>query len=272
MQWKGGNQCAVLLSFDVDGRHMWVARAKRGLEGFDKPTHISTGDYGVNEGVPRVLDLLDKYGIQTGFFIPGLIAEENPDVIGDIHDAGHEIANHSLTHIPPSELSSEEQRRELVETNEILREITGESPVGYRAPIADVTEETLDLLTELGFEYESSLRSWDTPYAIDTANGELVELPLHWTGDDAAFFNFSAPESASSSGMSSPAKVYDIWTREFDVCYEEGLLMVLACHPQVIGRPNRIHMFEEFLQYVLGHPDVWVAKPRDIATYWRREQ
>jgi peptidoglycan/xylan/chitin deacetylase (PgdA/CDA1 family) len=98
MDWKHDANCAVLLTFDVDGKRMWHARAEQGAGEFDKPPTVSMGEYGTDVAVPRILDVLDEHGVRAGFFLPGMVAEENPDLVREIDDRGHEIGHHSYAH------------------------------------------------------------------------------------------------------------------------------------------------------------------------------
>ena len=47
--------------------------------------------------------------------------------------------------------------------------------------------------------------------------------------------------------------MFEAWRREFDVLYREDRYFCLAMHPQIIGRPSRITLLEELIQYILGH-------------------
>jgi len=44
--------------------------------------------------------------------------------------------------------------------------------------------------------------------------------------------------------------------------------MSLGLHLRIIGRPGRIGAFEDFLDYVTGRDDVWIAKREDIARHF----
>lgn len=273
MQWKDGANCAVLFTFDVDGRQMWTGRVDRGLEGFDKPPILSMGDYGTDVAVPRILDLLDQYDLSAGFFIPGRVAEENPDMVREIDERGHEIGHHSYSHQNPTTMTDDEEREDFERANEVFEDLLGETPVGYRTPAGDMSDRTLNRLIEMGFEYESTMLGNDVPYFLEADAGQIVELPFHWSTDDAPFFNFNmGPQVSYQSGMNSPSDVYDVWTTEFDACYERGLLLNFAMHPQIIGRPHRIKMLEDVIQHIKGHSDVWIAQPKEVARYWRDQQ
>lgn len=269
MRWKNDTECAVLLTFDFDGLSMWESRVEQGNPDFGKPPVLSMGEYGAT-AVPKLLDLLDDYDVDSGWFVPGVTAERNPDLLERIHDDGHEIGNHGYSHVNPATMSDEEELEEITRSNEVFEELTGETPVGFRSPAADLSNRTLNRLIDLGFEYDSSLMGRDLPYFLETSEGDMVELPFYWSQDDAPHFNFNMyPQVSYQSGISAPGDVLDIWTSEFDACYEEGLLFHLVTHPQIIGRPHRRKMLEGLIDHITDHSDVWVTTPREVARYWR---
>jgi peptidoglycan/xylan/chitin deacetylase (PgdA/CDA1 family) len=57
-----------------------------------------TGEYVLNQGMPRLLDLYDKYNVKATFFYSGDIALMHPEVVKMAHRQGHEIASHGLSH------------------------------------------------------------------------------------------------------------------------------------------------------------------------------
>jgi len=162
-------------------------------------------------------------------------------------------------------------REDYERANDRFEELTGDRPVGMRVPSSsNVLDRELSAeLADMGFEYNSNLKGHDDSYRIETEKGDIVEIPWHWSLDDAMHFNFNPrPATSYQSGMSSPAKVLDIWKRDFDVCHECGILCHLVMHPQVIGCPHRFGMLEGFLKYV-SERDVWFVRPRDLVRYLR---
>ena len=50
-----------------------------------------------------------------------------------------------------------------------------------------------------------------------------------------------------------------------------GGLFTLVMHPQLSGRPSRVLMLKEFMDYVKGFDGVWPLRPIDVVEYWRSE-
>src|SRR6266478_2135862 len=72
VKWPDGALCAIMMTFDLDGESPWIHRDPALAE---RPLHMSMGAYGPKTGMPRILELLDRYGIKTCFFIPGPLVE-----------------------------------------------------------------------------------------------------------------------------------------------------------------------------------------------------
>jgi peptidoglycan/xylan/chitin deacetylase (PgdA/CDA1 family) len=92
----------------------------------------------------------------------------------------------------------------------------------------------------------------DTPYEhyIDGKPSGLIELPVSWILDDAAFFMFGL--TTSGYVIQNARQVFDIWKDEFDGLYDEGggNIFVLTMHPQIMGRPSRLMMLEKLIRHI----------------------
>ena len=102
---------------------------------------------------------------------------------------------------------------------------------------------------------------------------ELIEIPAHWELDDFPqfAFNFYPPVPKGQDRIASHDATFDIWQREFDGYYELGLCYVIMFHPQVIGKPGRVALLERLIKHIKERPDVWFARGREIADWWRKQ-
>ena len=272
MEWLDGARCVVCLTFDLDADISWRNILRRhGIER-DNPVVLSQGQYGPKAGVPRILRLLKTHNLKAGFFIPGEVAERYPETVMEISGDGHEIGHHGYSHRNPASCSLLEEKEELEKGTEVLEELTGIKPMGYRAPAADMSANTLNLLSKHGFIYDSSMMGDDVPYAITTENSKIIELPIRWILDDWVYFGFNYfPPLEYQSGISSHRKVLEIWSDEFEAVYDEGLYFMLAMHPQIIGIPSRTKMLEKLIQLIKSREDVWFATPLEIGQFWEKK-
>lgn len=147
-----------------------------------------TGEYVLNQGMPRLLDLYEKYGVKATFFYTGHIAQLYPDVVRMAHERGHEVGSHGLTHEVSKAfdvLSPEEQLSHLKQSKQILEDIIGEEVVSFRAPAARVDKKFPLIMKETGFKVDSSVSS----QRLDMMFSFGALKKLHWiTAPRKAYF------------------------------------------------------------------------------------
>jgi peptidoglycan/xylan/chitin deacetylase (PgdA/CDA1 family) len=249
----------VVLSFDVDAELLW----KVWLDQEPSITDISQGVYGPKVGLPRILNMLKRKNIKATFFVPGWVAEKYQEQIKKVADEGHEIAHHGYLHEDCSKLSIRQERAMLIRGSEALRRVTGRPPKGARLVLG---KNTLRLLSEMGFEYESTLMDDDEPYRvqIDGKVQKLIELPVCFAFNDTSYFVYTF---GMSKPFLVPREVETVYRDEFDSMYEEGKYCMFMLHPQVIGRASRLAMLERTIDYMKSKPGVWFATAEEIAKH-----
>lgn len=147
-----------------------------------------TGEYVLTQGMPRLLDLYDQYGVKATFFYTGHIAQLVPEVVKMAYERGHEVGSHGLTHEVSQAfdvLTPEQQLDHLRQSKQILEDIIGDEVVSFRAPAARVDERFPMIMKEAGFKVDSSVASqrFDMMFSF----GALKKL--HWiTAPRKAYF------------------------------------------------------------------------------------
>lgn len=263
-RWPDGNQCAVVLTFDMDGETIPFvydaehAKVRLALQ--------SESAYGPTVGMPRILRTLSNHDINASFFIPGFTAERHPEILEQLLEQGHEIGHHGYLHERPDMLSDEDEEAVLQRGIEVLRRLTGKAPTGYRSPAWELKPSSPALLKKYGFVYDSSLMGDDIPYLIEAGDGSLVEIPIQWINDDWPHFGFCSVPPLGT-GISSPQKVFEVWSEEFAGYHDEGLCYVLTMHPFVTGRPSRIRLLDRMIRFINEHDDVWWATLGEVADW-----
>ncbi|MBT3362708.1 MAG: DUF3473 domain-containing protein [Chloroflexi bacterium] len=164
--------------------------------------HISDQDKHADQivqPVAQILRLLDKYNAKATFFVLGELAQKHPQVVKEIFCKGHEIASHGYSHKFLGALGPEQFADQTAKTCQILRSITGQNPIGFRAPNFSVDQSTdwaFRILKEHGFRYDSSVFPLKTilygvnnapvsPYSLSLADftkpvpdGDIIEFPI----------------------------------------------------------------------------------------------
>ena len=261
--WPGGARVAVLLSFDVDNETVALR--------FGEPTvgSLASAQYGARQGLGRIVRLLDTNRIPASFFIPSVSLALTPDMADTIKKSGrHEFAVHGWIHELNSTLPDSVERALLTKAVAELTQLTGTKPTGYRAPSWNFSPNTLSILRDMGFRYESSLMADDRPYELlqNGARTGIVELPVEWILDDAPLFD---PRGQS---YMNPRDVAQVWIDEFDKAFEERGMFLLTLHPHISGHRSRIIALELLLAHIRakGAGQVWYGTHAAAAEYVRR--
>jgi peptidoglycan/xylan/chitin deacetylase (PgdA/CDA1 family) len=262
--WPGGKKVAVLLSFDVDNETVTIRYGETSVGA------LSMGQYGARVGLERIVKLLDARKIPASFFIPSVSLALHPEMGSLIAKGGrNEIAVHGWVHEMNATLPDSAERALLRKAVDDLTRMTGKKPVGYRAPSWNFSPNTLAILRDMGFRYESSLMADERAYELnqDGKPTGLVELPVEWILDDAPLFD------PRGERYSPPREVAQVWMDEFDKAYEEGTMFTLTMHPHISGHRSRIVALELLLDHIKAKAgdNVWYATHADAADYVRKE-
>jgi len=265
ISWPKDKKSAAAFTFDVDAESAILSFKPEANNQMSVMTHQF---YGPLVGVPRILNLLEKYQVKSTFFVPGFTARQYPSVIKSIVKAGHEIAHHGDMHEQPTGASRDEEIKFIKNGIESLIEIAGVKPIGYRAPMWDLSWNTPEILLANDFLYDSSLMDADYPYELAVQGQSLVELPIHWGLDDWEQYAF-LPDITGVGLIESPKKVIEMWQIEFEAIRKIGGLFILTNHPFLSGRPGRSDALEGLIKHVTSCSDVWTTSLGDIASYVR---
>lgn len=141
----------ALLSNDVETTSIWFNTLRD-----------ETGLKVLREGMPRLLDLYEKYHVKSTFFFTGYIAKLYPEVVRMILPYGHEVASHGKSHLRENGfdvMPFERQKRHLVESKKLLEDISGLEVKSFRAPALRVNNDTARALAEAGYRIDSSVAS-----------------------------------------------------------------------------------------------------------------
>ena len=206
------------------------------------------------DGVDFLLDAFDDAGATGTFFTVSDVTEDHAPMLDRIAER-HELGSHTHTHRHLTDLSADERREELASSRERLETATGAEVVGFRAPSFDVADDHFSMLTETGYEYDSSV----VP---------CRSIP-GWYGGE---WETQRPSSASALEAGAPADLTEVpvavmpglrlpltgtWIRFFGVHYtvlgmkllaRRGIAPVLYVHPwelvdlpEIEGVPSRVY-------------------------------
>ncbi|AEV69149.1 polysaccharide deacetylase family protein [Acetivibrio clariflavus] len=101
------------------------------------------------DDIPDIVNTLKEHNIRATFFFVGHWAEKNPDMVKLIADNGHDIANHSYSHLRMGAIDNNRIRTEILKCDEVLKRITGKKPELFRAPYGDYNNDVVRIAREL---------------------------------------------------------------------------------------------------------------------------
>lgn len=132
----------------------------------DEKVIALTFDDGPDPITPQLLDILAGEDVPATFYVLGSNVSQFPEIARRIALDGHEISNHSWSHIDFRELTDEEiLKNELVPTSEITAEITGIYPKTMRSPYGALRDETIPFLEREGWKivgWSVDTSDWDS--------------------------------------------------------------------------------------------------------------
>lgn len=221
-------------------------------------------EYGSRVGFWRILHLFAERNINFTSYAIGLALERNPAAAKAMVAAGHEIASHGHRWINYQSVPEHIEREHMQKAIAAIEKTCGQRPLGwYTGRLSPNTRRLV--VEEGGFLYDSDSYADDLPYWVEVAGKGHLVVPYTFDNNDMKF--------SVSPGFSAGAGYGDYMKDAFDVLYKEGSrhprMMSIGLHCRLVGRPGRFAALERFVDYVLGHKDVWVCRRIDIARHWR---
>jgi len=120
----------------------------------DCPPYLQEGYRGITDGLPRLLELLERESVPGTFFTTGEVAWRHPDSVAGVLSEGHALGCHGWSHRPFPEMALGEAEEEIHRSAGLLREF---GPVyAFRAPYLRLPSAHLPLLVRAGFTVDSS--------------------------------------------------------------------------------------------------------------------
>ncbi|KAL3466957.1 hypothetical protein BJX64DRAFT_204859 [Aspergillus heterothallicus] len=295
----------VLLSVDFDAVSGFLGTGASPTNGLSE---FSSGYFAGQVGVPRLLRLFKKHDIasRVTWFVPGHSMESFPEQTKAIVDSGAEIGCHGYAHEGATQLTEVQERDVIERCVQLATELTGKKPAGWRAPLYQLREHTVQVLEDLGFLYDTSLTHHDsfpyflqltqTPKPIDFSPSvsaaswmhplpppnprtpsTLVEIPCNWYMEDMTPMQF-LPAAANSHGFVSPETIEQNWKARFEYLYNETIdgetqdfVFPLVLHPDTSGMAHVIGMIERVIVWLKGQKGVEFVTFGECARGWKKE-
>ena len=230
-------------------------------------------DWGNRVGHIRQMELLDKYGIRGSISLSTALCDHHPEIIALCKERNWEFFSHGIYNTRYTYGMTEAQEREMIKDSiETIYKHTGQKCAGYLAPALSHSENTLDLFAEVGHElfgdeaglYSCDLFHDDQPTPIQLRSGKrFVSIPYSLEMNDTIAYLVQkiTPRRYGQELMDNFDRLYAEGT-------ESGTIMCIPTHNYQVSNAHRIKAYEEALEYITGHSDVWVTTGKEIAHYF----
>jgi len=224
--------------------------------------------YGMNEGIPRLLNLWDKHDIKVTSHMVGRAVELNPELAKEVVNRGHEASGHGQAWIAQYSMTPEEERASYIKSADTIERVTGTRPVGFNAYWMRHSENTLKILQDLGFIYHIDDLSRDEPSFTPVNGKPFAVVPYTFRNNDIVRY-------MGSTAMTGAAYTQEL-KDEFDVLYEEGKtrrrMMSFSAHDRLAGSPARVKALDNFISYAKKHKGVIFMRKDDIAKWIMKQK
>jgi putative urate catabolism protein len=220
-------------------------------------------EYGSRVGVWRILQEFERRRLPLTVFGVSMALARHPDVTAAFAELGHEIACHGLRWISYQSADRELERRHLHEAVQVIRELTGEAPLGWYT--GRDSPHTRELVVEHGgFLYDADSYADELPYWVQVHGKPHLVVPYTLDANDMRF--------ATAQGFHTADQFFAYLRDTFDVLYAEGAdtprMMSVGMHCRLLGRPGRFRALQRFLDHLEDHDHVWVCRRVDVARHW----
>ncbi len=215
-------------------------------------------EYGMRVGFWRLLEALETRNIKASTSINARVCEgADEPVARAMLDAGWEFMGHGYDQAALHVV--ENQRESIRKSFEVLQQYTGIAPRGWLGPGLHETLDTLDYLSQVGFKYVCDWPMDEHPVMMASSGDPIMAMPYNFELSDLPMMVIHEHES-------------QVWlervVRQFDRLYQEGeqqpRVMSMSVHPYIMGVPHRIGFFEQALDHILQHDDVWFPTAGEI--------
>ncbi|MBR0467019.1 MAG: polysaccharide deacetylase family protein [Clostridia bacterium] len=115
----------------------------------DKKIAISFDAAWGNDDTETLIKILKEYDVPATFFVVGNWVDKYPESVKALHEAGHQVQNHSDTHPYFTKISVDKVKDEILSCNEKIESITGITPTLIRVPYGDYNSAVINTVNTL---------------------------------------------------------------------------------------------------------------------------
>jgi len=265
--WPDGRRIAVVFNVAYE---MWSVGASSGVGpmgnvlpgGVPDPNAASYGDYNVARGSRRLLDILERAGVPGSVMTSGRVAEQHPDELRRIAQAGHDVVAHAYAQdlLGPT-LTEEQDADSIKRSTEAIEAATGTRPTGWISPRVTSTAQNRRRLVQAGYAWHGDALDDDRPYVEIFSEGEILAIPMS--------VEFNDLPHAMRFGRT-PGQFVDLVAEALAGLRKmpaETIILDIFAHGHCFGRPAAAWAINEIAERCVHNDAVWVTTRSKIAAH-----
>jgi peptidoglycan/xylan/chitin deacetylase (PgdA/CDA1 family) len=263
--WPGGKRLAIYIGLNLEWFSFGEGLGAELTPGEPQPDVLNYAwrDYGNRVGVFRLANLFAELNLPVSLLVNAEMYRHAPQAVAAFPNA--EIVGHGRTNSERQGTLSEADERALIEeTTAAIEKHSGARPRGWLGPWISQSHLTPDLLHEAGY---SHLLDWchdDQPVWMKTRKGRILSLPYPQELNDIPQIVARKREGADFADM-----IVDAFEVMHDECVRRPLVMGIALHPYLVGRPHRFKHLARAMRHIAAQAGdrVWFTTAGQIAAH-----
>lgn len=263
--WPGGSRLAVYLSvvqecFALD-EEAGAAPAPGGLA---DASGGASHEYGNRVGAWRVLDLLYELALPASVPVETAMLDRCPELVRAHFMRADEIVGYAnATSKRQGALPENEEAALIADATGKLAAFAGTRPAGWLGAWSSEGRLMPDLLAEAGYGYLLGGCCDDQPIWVRTRQGRILALPYPQELDDINMI--AGPKIGADAFADMIVDDFEERSRQSEA---GPLVMGIALHPRIIGRPHRLKHLRRALRHLLAQNDrLWFTTAGTIAAH-----
>ncbi len=220
-------------------------------------------EYGSRVGYWRLARLFEERGLPATAMACGLALQRNPEIVAHLRQADFDICAHGWKWEQHRGLSAEQERDRIARAVKVIKDLTGQPPVGWYCRYGPSLNTRALLVENGGFLYDSDAYNDELPYWVRVSDRPHLVVPYGLVMNDTKFIR---------GGMATADDFFSYLRDSFDMLYREGAtqprMMSVGLHLRLSGHPGRAAGVERFLDYLTNYESVWVCRRDAIARHW----
>ncbi len=208
-------------------------------------------EYGSRVGLWRLLKILETRAVPFSVYAVGMALDRHPQAAKTMASMNCDFVSHGWRWIDYQHMDEATERQHIARSLDTIERLTGKRPLGYYC--GRPSWNTRRLAVAAGMLYDCDGYNDELPYWIAVEGRPHLVIPHTLDDNDTRY--------TRGQGWPGPEDFYTCLKADFDALYVEGKhrprMMTAALHCRLAGKPGRAAAFAKFVDYVLGHRDVW---------------